>query len=235
MKTCNSIFLPLLFLGFGLLSTAEHAKINAHDNEEKKRLEHTDYEKWNSIGSQSISNDGKWISYSIRPGKGDATLKIREVASAKEYSVVRGSGLRFTIDSKFAIYTISPDPEVIKKLKKEKKKPEEYPKTKLEILDLAKSKITTIDGVSSFTIPEKAAGWLAYKTAEGVAAKKESGKSSVTEEYMVTPKGLEKSKPSAKKSVAGKSVAGKSVAGKQSQEAVAGKTSRRETSRNEAL
>ena len=220
MKTCNSIFLPLLFLGFGLLSTAEHAKINAHDNEEKKRLEHTDYEKWNSIGSQSISNDGKWISYSIRPGKGDATLKIREVASAKEYSVVRGSGLRFTIDSKFAIYTISPDPEVIKKLKKEKKKPEEYPKTKLEILDLAKSKITTIDGVSSFTIPEKAAGWLAYKTAEGVAAKKESGKSSVTEEYMVTPKGLEKSKPSAKKSVAGKSVAGKSVAGK----SVAGKS-----------
>lgn len=204
MKTCNSILLPLLLLSFGLLSTAEHAKINAHDNEEKKRLEHTDYEKWNSIGSQSISNDGKWISYSIRPGKGDATLKIREVATAKEYSVVRGSGLRFTTDSKFAIYTISPDPEVIKKLKKEKKKPEEYPKTKLEILDLTKSKITTIDGVSSFTIPEKAAGWLAYKTAEGVAAKKESGKSSVTEEYMVTPKGLEKSKPSAKKSVAGK-------------------------------
>ncbi len=200
MKTCNSVFLSLLLLCFGLLSTSERAKANAHDTDEKRQLEHSDYAKWNTIGAQSISNDGKWISYSIRPGKGDATLKIREVDSAKEYSVVRGTGLRFTTDSKFAIYIISPDPEVIKKLKKEKKKPEDYPKPKLEILDLAKSKITTVDGVTSFTIPAEAAGWMAYKTAEGVASKKELGKSSVTEEYMVTPKGLEKPKPTVKKS-----------------------------------
>ncbi len=200
MKTCNAIFLSLLFLSIGQLSISERGKANAHDSDEKKQLEHTDYAKWNTIGSQSISHNGKWISYSVRPGKGDATLKIREVATAKEYSVVRGTGLRFTTDSKFAIYIISPDPEVVKKLKKEKKKPEDYPKPKLEILDLAQSKITTIDGVTSFSIPAEAAGWMAYKTVEGVASKKELGKSNVTEEYMVTPKGLQKPKPTEKNS-----------------------------------
>ena len=79
------------------------------DLEDKRELQHTDYDKWNSVRGQNLSADGKWISYTVSPGEGDATLKIRHIASTKEYTILRGANARFTYDSKFVVYRVDPD------------------------------------------------------------------------------------------------------------------------------
>ncbi len=49
-------------------------------DDSKRSLEHSDYDHWNTIGGSQISNDGKWVIYSIESGnpEADSKLVIRE-------------------------------------------------------------------------------------------------------------------------------------------------------------
>jgi hypothetical protein len=90
--------------------------LSAQDELGRRALDHSDYDKWNSVTSQSLSEDGKWISFAVRPADGASTLTIREVASQKQYTVKNGSGAQFSYDSLFAAYLIQPDPDLLKRL-----------------------------------------------------------------------------------------------------------------------
>lgn len=165
------------------------------DDESKRQLEHSDYDRWNTISMQSISNDGQWIMYSIESGKidGDQTLVIRKNGGTKQYSILRGQAARFTFDSKFAAYEIAPDPQLVKKLKKEKAKPEVMPVKELQLLELANGTEVTVPRIKSFSFPEKNGNWLAYlleKPLEKETVKEQ--KSETVETYEVTSEGLQR-------------------------------------------
>lgn len=162
-------------------------------DESKRPLDHSDYDRWNTISLQRISNDGNWIMYVINSGKadGDSTLVIRKNGAPKHYSVVRGRAARFTFDSKFAICQIAPDPKLVEKLKKEKAKPEAMPASQMVLLELATGDHLTVERVKSFSSPEENGDWLAYlleKSPERDTVKDQ--KSDVVESYEVTPEGL---------------------------------------------
>lgn len=165
----------------------------AANPEEKRQLEHEDYAIWKTLSGQNISDDGQWLSFVAQPGTGDGTLTIREIATSKAYTVAGGNSARFTHDSQYAIYTIDPPSELLKKLRKEKKPASELPKSKLEILHLASGNHTTIERVGRFEMPAKTAGWVAFKLLdepEGETVKET--KSDLNETYKITPAGIER-------------------------------------------
>ena len=41
---------------------------------QKKPLDHTVYDTWESLGTRQFSNDGNWAAYSINQQEGDANL-----------------------------------------------------------------------------------------------------------------------------------------------------------------
>ena len=45
---------------------------------QKKPLDHSVYDSWQSIGQKLISNDGKWVVYTIDPQEGDNELVIQQ-------------------------------------------------------------------------------------------------------------------------------------------------------------
>ena len=160
--------------------------------EDKRPLDHADYDKWNTMRQRSISNDGKWIMFSYANGKGQSTLKIRHTSSAKEYTVKNASSGRFTFDSSKALFVVTADPEVAKKLRKEKKS-DDIPKPKLQILALESGETTTIEGVSSFSLPRENSDWITFRAkreSSGGAVRK--GTSEETATYEVTPEGLKR-------------------------------------------
>lgn len=214
--TRHTQLLPMIFailiasIGYSL----QDSPVQAQDDQ-RKALDHEDYDKWHTIGQQTISNDGKWALYSVSPGKGDAVLHIRQVDSAKQYTVTRGSGARFSYDGRYVICTIPPDPEVIKKLKKEKAKPEDMPKTQLQIIELASGQAYTVDDVKSFSLPDKNGNHFAYhlNAASGDKKLKESkGETQVYENMVV---GLVKAKPQAEKKTKPENKQEKSTKGEQ--------------------
>lgn len=121
----NIRFFLLLFLTAGI-ANAQTAS--------KKLIDHTVYEGWKSIKSQKISEDGKWITYEINPGKGDGKLFLYEVSTGKLDSFERGTDARFMDGGKSFSYKIKPKYELTRKAKLDKKKAEEQPKDSLVIL-----------------------------------------------------------------------------------------------------
>ncbi len=93
--------------------------LNAQDG--KKILNVDDYDRWSSIGSVSISDDGSWITYACTPNGGDDTLYIKDIESGKVYTEPYCSDPEFSRDSRWVVYKRNMKQKEAEKLRKSKK------------------------------------------------------------------------------------------------------------------
>ena len=171
-----------LIMSFSL--SAQKRKKSKRTSEEivvqttKKPLTHDVYDSWKEVPDRYISNDGATIVYPLNPQEGDGQVMFHSLKSAKTNSVQRGSDIRLTDDSEFAIFKIKPQLNLVKSMKRLKKKKDEMPKDSLGIYGLKTNQIAKIPNVLSFKIPEKIGGWLAYQMEEAkkidISKKKDS-------------------------------------------------------------
>jgi dipeptidyl aminopeptidase/acylaminoacyl peptidase len=122
----------------------------------KKPLDHTVFDGWQSITGERISNDGKWLGYVIKPQQGDATLIIKDSKNISSIKIPRADTVKITSDSKFAICLIRPFYKDTRQTKIKKKKQADFPKDTLGIIALGSSAITKVPAIRSFKIAEDA-------------------------------------------------------------------------------
>src|SRR5262245_3427073 len=79
MKAIRTITLGLVASALPLVAQAQ-----------KRALTQADWDKWRSIPGAAISNDGKWIAYTLVPSVGDGELIVRATQSSTEYRIPRG-------------------------------------------------------------------------------------------------------------------------------------------------
>ena len=154
-KSVLSVFLVLIF-AFSLSAQSE-----------KKVLSLEDYPQWKHILSPAICADGNWISYSLRPNGGDATLYIKSLTSDKIYDIPFGSGAKFSEDSHWAAYLIGVSKEEAKKLQKDKKP---VP-TKGELLNLGTGDKYTIENTEVIDFSKNSKFFTAKKAKQDKAVK----------------------------------------------------------------
>ena len=130
--------------------------------QQKKPLDHSVYDSWQNIGERKISNDGKWIAYTIDVQEGDGELVIQSSDNQTRKTFSRGYGIQFTNDNQYLIFKIKPTYKDTRQARIKKKKPDDFPKDSLAIFKLGADTATKIARVKSFKIPEKSAGWVAY-------------------------------------------------------------------------
>src|SRR5258708_39581736 len=75
---------------------------------QKKPLDHSVYDGWQHIGERMISNDGKWVVYTIDPQEGDNELVIQSSDAHYKKSIPRGYNAVITEDSRYVIFKIKP-------------------------------------------------------------------------------------------------------------------------------
>lgn len=131
-------------------------------NAQKKPLDHSVYNNWQSIGERMISNDGKWVVYTIDVQEGDNQLIIQSSDAKYKKEVPRGYSALITEDSRFVIFKIKPFFSDTKEAKIKKKKADDFPKDSLAIVELGKEEIWKTPRIKGFRTPQKAAGWVAY-------------------------------------------------------------------------
>lgn len=167
---------------------------------DQRALDHTDYDRWNSIGASQISNDGKWVSFSINSAKknSESTLHVRRTGTTKEYTIPRATGARFTFNSTHLIYRVSPEKKRIKELRKAKLSASELPSSQLEILNLQTGQRSTFDRVTSFTLPQENGRWVAFLDQDGADKNLSQSSSSINESYEVTESGLKEAEKKSK-------------------------------------
>ncbi len=145
---------------------------------QKKPLTHDVYDSWKEIPDKMLSNDGSTIVYTLNPQEGDGRVVFHSLKNTKIDSVQRGAEIRLADDSEYAVFKIKPQLNLVKSMKRLKKKKEEMPKDSLGIYGLKTNLVTKIPNVLSYKIPEKVGGWLAYQLEEtkkiDIAKKKDS-------------------------------------------------------------
>ena len=156
----------------------------------KRPLNHNDYDGWRTIAGQHLSADGKFLAYGVFPQEGDGEVVIRNLVSGKDTHLpagarpqpagatteegpapeARATTIAFSSDSKYVVFSTFPAKADTEKAKKEKKTADQMPKDGMTIIELATGKVTNIERVRRFSLPEKAAGYLAYQREAAVQA-----------------------------------------------------------------
>ena len=103
---------------------------------QKKILDHSDFDIWNRIQTQTMSSDGNFIMYSLQKGEKDSQLKIKDNNANLIFEHERSERGQFTYDSKFAVFTIKEWQDSILEMKRRKVKKNKMPKDTLGIYNL---------------------------------------------------------------------------------------------------
>ncbi|MHC5310249.1 alpha/beta hydrolase family protein [Myroides sp. LJL116] len=152
--------------GFGqgakMLSLAFFALGSITGYAQKKPLDHSLYDQWETIGNKAFTNDGKWLFYQVNQQQGDATLYLKTTKLDKTLVVDRGESAVFTGDSKFAVFSIVPTYEDLKQVRIKKKKQDEIARDSIGIVNLQSGAMTKYANIKSFKVPEKNSSYLAY-------------------------------------------------------------------------
>jgi dipeptidyl aminopeptidase/acylaminoacyl peptidase len=136
-------------------------------NAQKKPLDHTVYDSWQSIGERLLSNDGKYIAFTVNPQEGDAKLIVQSVKGNYKKEFARGYAAAFTEDSRFLVFKVKPTFKETRDAKIKKKKPDEMPKDSLAFVELGQDNLIKIPKIKSFKLPEDSGNWLAWLSEKG--------------------------------------------------------------------
>ncbi|MBJ6110007.1 S9 family peptidase [Hymenobacter sp. BT523] len=123
----------------------------------KKPLDHSVYDLWESVANPKISNNGKYVLYQVKPQQGDGTLYIKTAGNRQLAQIVRGDSAAFSADSRFVAFSIKPPYALVRQARIKKKKPDDMPKDSLGVYALETGKLTKYANVKSWQLAEKAA------------------------------------------------------------------------------
>lgn len=129
---------------------------------QKRPLDHSVYDTWESIGSKQLSNNGQWAAFGVLQQEGDANFYFNNLINNTKKVVPRAELSRFSTDSKYAAFLIKPLFKETRAAKIKKKKADEMPKDSLGILNLSNMALTKVARVKSFKLPENGNAFLAY-------------------------------------------------------------------------
>ncbi len=128
----------------------------------KRPLTASDYDRWESVRTENLSRDGRWISYQVDPQDGNGRLEVGDATrKATVRTFPRGYMAQFTPDSRFLVMRLKVPVADTRKAKLKKKKADEMPKDSLLVLNLATGETTKLPNVKSFMFGKDAGSWLA--------------------------------------------------------------------------
>ncbi|MDP2876918.1 MAG: hypothetical protein Q8O00_12095, partial [Holophaga sp.] len=127
----------------------------------KKPITHDVYDGWRSLRDTSLSRNGEWLVVTIAAQEGDGELLARNLKTGQEWRHPRGNAPVISAEGRFVAFAIAPPKADVDKAKKDKKKPEEMPKTGLGVMDLTTGKVDTLDRVKSFRFGKEGGRFLA--------------------------------------------------------------------------
>ena len=145
----------MLFSSIGLFS------------QNKKTLDHNAYKEWRRTNSEKISNDGKWINYTLESNaEANDVLELSTFEGKKVIKYERGTKGQFTDNSQYLFFKIKPDIAEVKHLRRNKVKKDDLPLDSLAIHHLPSNSTRKISRLQSYKLPKEWNGWFAYQVKE---------------------------------------------------------------------
>ncbi len=147
----------LLVIAIGLLISA--SSLMAQDPGAKRPLPIDDYERWRSISSTAISDNGEWLSFAYTKREADDSLYVKNPGTGQEYLLSRASRPQFSEDSRWVAYMVTLPFEEAEKLR-EKKEPVPG---RAELLNLQTGEKVSWENAASFSFSESSSHFAVKK------------------------------------------------------------------------
>jgi dipeptidyl aminopeptidase/acylaminoacyl peptidase len=144
MSVRSQALVPSLVL-VGLLAAAPGVSA------QKPSLDHDDYDRWIRIQGDRLSNDGRWLAFSLVPGEGDPTLQVKATEGGASLMVARATGPRFSANSRWVVATVSPAHAVVDSMRRAKVDRDDLPGDSLVVIDLGGFSGSGFDGDAATT------------------------------------------------------------------------------------
>ena len=133
-------------------------------NPDKLKMDYTTYDVWNQMIDWQISNDGHNVVYEYGPESKNSTIKIYNTIQRSTTTFERASDANISFNKNFLVFTISPDVDTLREMRRRKVEDSKLPKDTLAIYNMWTREIEMIPDVESKIISEKWGDWLAYKS-----------------------------------------------------------------------
>ena len=131
---------------------------------QKKPLDHSVYDTWKSVGSISMSDDGTFVTYSVREQEGDGYVEVLNSKTLEKKSVQRAERPVLTPDGKYLIASIKPFFAETKDAQRKKLKPDQMPKDTLGIYNCLTGELIKYPFLESFKKGLFGNKYIAYQT-----------------------------------------------------------------------
>ncbi|MBT0811660.1 S9 family peptidase [Litoribacter ruber] len=130
--------------------------------QEKRPLTHDDYDAWESVSSEKVSKNGKWVAYEISPQDGDGRIEVAAHQNpAEKHAIQRGKNFVFSNNGDFLMGLIKPQKDSLRVLKLKNTAKDKMPKDSLFILSLGNGEVEKMAKIKSFKTPKDNGNWLA--------------------------------------------------------------------------
>lgn len=129
---------------------------------QKKPLDHTVYDGWESIQERLVSNDGRYVAFTVNPQEGDGRLLLMSADGSWKLEVPRGYNASISADSRYAVFRIKPFFKDTRDARVKKKRPDDMPKDSLGIVTLGNNNFVKVPRVKAYKMPSDAGSWVAY-------------------------------------------------------------------------
>lgn len=144
----NLLLLLLLCVGYTVWS-------------QKKLLDHSVYDSWQSLDEKIIAADGQWVAYSVNPQEGDGVMYVKSFDGLQKLIIPRGYGAQFSPDSRFLYCKIKPRYADVRAARIKKRTADEMPKDSFAVFSIADEKLWKTATVKTFKQPEQESPWIA--------------------------------------------------------------------------
>ena len=101
--------------------------------QQKRPMEHTDYAGWKNITPYGLTRDGSRVGYGITPQRGDGVFYFSRTDGTEKDSLQRATMAQFGASGGYIAAMVKAPFEVTRKMKIDKKKPDDMPKDTLVI------------------------------------------------------------------------------------------------------
>ena len=154
----------------------------------KKPITQDTYDEWRTISGATLSNDGKWVAYTLSPVVGEGALVVRATSGTTEYAnIARGftgrpqlqpsadsaaqfsaAPAQFSADSRFVVFTIYAARADVERARARRGAPQ--PRNGMGIVNVADGNVTRVPNVRSFRVARNGGKYLAYLLEDTTAA-----------------------------------------------------------------
>lgn len=123
--------------------------------QEKRPINHDDYDNWKSIKEYKISDNGNYAVYTVNPQEGDGNLFIRNIKNNQTITISRGEKALISPSEVFVAFRIKPQFDTVRKAKLKKVKKDKMPKDSLGIYFTKTGQIKKYAELKEFKLSEE--------------------------------------------------------------------------------